>query len=287
MAGNDPKSPPPPAARKAKPRDLAEVHKPSRKVALNEVLRSLQDLVNNELSTSPPAESAKAKKPRKPAESVSNTGRHPAESPTSAQSAEPPTSPSRSATKPVPPEGLQQEFELEPSSRAPVQDVTETLPPENELAPIEAVEDVPAVDSLPAEPLPDTPSLEPESPDITESPSGAPDTSPSMDLAPLEPLTEPPEAPLQAEAADLDDLGEIPVLEDIIDLHDEPAGGEMPEPREARRLAIQVAARLNVELRKAGKPGLSSDVITRLVRLLGEALANAGANMDNNPPGKD
>jgi len=92
------------------------------------------------------------------------------------------------------------------------------------------------------------------------------------------------------------DLGDIPVLEDAVELHEElPAAvaaaasarpAALPTAQEARRLAIQVAARLNVSLRKAGKPVLSSDVIARLARELQEALANAGANVENSQPEK-
>ncbi len=64
----------------------------------------------------------------------------------------------------------------------------------------------------------------------------------------------------------------------------------LPPATTAREIAIQVAARVNVELRRSGRRGLSSDVIARLALLLREALAQAAANRDNSahkePPKK-
>jgi hypothetical protein len=87
---------------------------------------------------------------------------------------------------------------------------------------------------------------------------------------------------------------DIPVLNEAVEL---PAAAKpapalavpaAPPPVEipasaARKLAIQVAARLNVEMRRSGKRGLSSDVITRLARILEEALAQAASNSENKP----
>ena len=52
-------------------------------------------------------------------------------------------------------------------------------------------------------------------------------------------------------------------------------------------MAIQVAARLNVELRRSGKRTLSSDIITRLARMLQETLAQSPSNVDNKPHNQD
>lgn len=91
---------------------------------------------------------------------------------------------------------------------------------------------------------------------------------------------------------------DIPVLEEAVEMLEEteanetghavggPAAINLPPADAARRLAIQVAARLNVELRKSGQAGLSSDIITRLARLLQEALAKGVSNMENTPPDK-
>ena len=84
----------------------------------------------------------------------------------------------------------------------------------------------------------------------------------------------------------------IPLLQDVI----EPVGaaapsahapGLNPGPEQSRRMAVQVAARLNVELRRAGQHTLSSDVITRLARMLQETLAQSPPNVDNKPRNKD
>lgn len=115
------------------------------------------------------------------------------------------------------------------------------------------------------------------------------------DSSSLSAMTDGAERPSRPPGEDID-LGEIPVLEDAVELHETlPAGvaaaaparpAALPAAQDARRLAIQVAARLNVSLRKAGKPVLSSDVIARLARELQEALANAGANVENSQPEK-
>ncbi len=89
---------------------------------------------------------------------------------------------------------------------------------------------------------------------------------------------------------------DIPVLDEAVELHEVSVANETNQaagvvataallPADvARRLAIQVAARLNVELRKSGQAGLSSEIITRLARLLQEALAKSAPNMENTPP---
>lgn len=97
-----------------------------------------------------------------------------------------------------------------------------------------------------------------------------------------------------------DDTGpsDIPLLEDAIDLDEHielatpkpPATANPTAPRPAgtdpRRLAIQLAARLNVDLRREGKPVLGSDVIAKLARLLEESLAKGAPNMENTRPKK-
>ncbi len=97
-----------------------------------------------------------------------------------------------------------------------------------------------------------------------------------------------------------DDTGpsDIPLLEDAIDLDEHielatpkppaPATPTAPRPTggDPRRLAIQLAARLNVDLRREGKPVLGSDVIAKLARLLEESLAKGASNMENTRPKK-
>ncbi len=83
----------------------------------------------------------------------------------------------------------------------------------------------------------------------------------------------------------------IPVLTDAVVFPD--AGGEvdaeealqievpLPSPDRARDIAIRVAATLNIEMRKSGRRGLSTPVIIRLAQLLRDALAQAQSNVDN------
>lgn len=274
MTGKDSKHSTP-AGRKPKPRDLGEVHKPSRKVALNEVLQSLQDLVHNELSvpdkTAPTPQGSEA-----PAEHVSHR------------------QPDSSADKPLTPSARKTESRPTRTARSPVtpEPSPEVIPPGGLQQELPYLDPVETVNPTPATPTPDiappAPTKHPEPPPASavEFETGA------SELAPLEPLPEDREpAPIGVTtAAEAGDLSEIPVLEDIIDFNDEPEPRAdtpaVPPAADARRLAIQVAARLNVELRKAGKPSLNSEVITRLARLLEEALAKAGANMENKPPEK-
>lgn len=282
MTGKDSKHSTP-AGRKPKPRDLGEVHKPSRKVALNEVLQSLQDLVHNELSL---PDKASPRNSEAPAERDSGGRDESIETETVAPPAR--EHASRPARKPEP--------RTTRSARAPTAPVPESTPPvippgglQQELPYLDPVE---TIVLTPVAPPPD---VEPPAP--TEPPEPPPALAVEFETeasepAPLEPLPDDREsaAPGVTSATEQGDLGEIPVLEDIIDFSDEPEpradAPAVPPAADARRLAIQVAARLNVELRKAGKPSLSSDVITRLARLLEEALAKAGANMENTPPEK-
>lgn len=248
------------STRKSRPPDKGApaAHKPSHKVALNDVLRSLQDLVQNELTveTAKPDAGTEAKPAPSPEHDT------PPETDT-AQTATPPRldttiravpSPSQdTAPAPIPPGGLQQEL---PYFDSPAE-------------PAAAREDLPA---LSMKDLHDTAHSENALPAIGQGPenpvtAGLPETFPT--------------------AAEDGEPMDIPVLEDAVELADALGAPEMhtslPAAAEARRIVIQVAARLNVDLRKEGKPGLSSDAIARLVRLLTEALAKAGANMDNTP----
>jgi hypothetical protein len=253
-------------------------HKPSRKVALEEVMRTLQDLVSNELANEPekPAVEAQttAAKTKKTgsAEKQSATrpavsaGKLPAAPAVVAESTEEPSPPAGSG---VPPEGLQQELPY-----------FEAAPPASSAHPPEAAEPQVASFSL-------------EKPPIHEVKTGvAADSGASIDTAPA----------TTAEKINWDD---IPVLEEVVEETDTdeidqemdpdsdidamgfaPLAANLPPADAAHRLAVQVAARLNVELRKSGQTGLNSDVITRLARLLEEALAKAAPNMENTPVNK-
>jgi hypothetical protein len=79
------------------------------------------------------------------------------------------------------------------------------------------------------------------------------------------------------------ELDDIPVLEDVVmtplTLEAEPiaATPPLPDPQQARDLAIRVVAKLNIEMRKAGGQGLDIKTILRLQALLKEAL-DSGKN---------
>ncbi len=109
--------------------------------------------------------------------------------------------------------------------------------------------------------------------------------------------------PDQADQADpeLNDIRweDIPVLEDVAedlpeDQLENHLGAELldasaldtiefrsPDPQQARNIAIQVAARLNIEMRKQGLEGLDIATINRLRDLLVKELAKAATKSEN------
>jgi len=95
---------------------------------------------------------------------------------------------------------------------------------------------------------------------------------------------------------------DIPVLEDVAeDLPDDQPENQLgteqldaraldaielrsPDPQQARNIAIQVAARLNIEMRKQGLEGLDIATINRLRDLLVKELAKAATKSENDEP---
>jgi len=305
------------STRKPKPPDKGAPpeHKPSRKVALEEVMRTLQDLVSNELATEPekspgeaPATAAKTKKAalaeKTPsAHSAFSADMLPAVPPMAAEPesvapeglpdnlAKPlhtPAEPPPTANSSVPPGGLQQELPyLEPIPAAPSEllpsptqeatqpDVSSHLP---EALPSDAAADIAADNSVPMDTAPAT---------LNEAPA-----EPTEIIAPAEEIKWD-DIPVLHEAVELTEdtdtggAGHETNPDDILaEMEFVPSAANLPPADAAHRLAIQVAARLNVELRKSGQGGLSSDIITRLARLLQEALAKGAPNMENTPPDK-
>jgi len=300
------------STRKPKPPDKGAPpeHKPSRKVALEEVMRTLQDLVSNELATEPEKPSGEA-----PATAAKTKKAAPAEKQPAARSAFSadmlPAAPSMAAEpESIAPEGL-------PDNLAKPLHTPAELPPtaSSAVPPGGLQQELPYFEPIPAAPseLLPTPTPEAAQPDVSSLlpevlPSDAAaadiaaDNSAPIDTVP-EPLTEATAAP--AEEIKWDD---IPVLNEAVELTEDtdtdeaghetdpggmiaamefvPSAANLPPADAAHRLAIQVAARLNVELRKSGHGGLSSDIITRLARLLQEALAKGAPNMENSPPDK-
>lgn len=117
---------------------------------------------------------------------------------------------------------------------------------------------------------------------------------PPLSPAPTQPGAKPANSFVPDDALPRPSLGSwvnIPVLQDAVDVPETPlttpTSNAHPSQGQAHRMAIQIAARLNVELRRAGKPPLSSDIVTRLVHLLKETLALGMPNVDNKAQRKD
>ena len=264
-------------------------HKPSRKVAIDEVLRSLQDLVNNELAVeSPKSEvtpSATAPADRIPEPALSATEGPVVALPGDAFESEsimleglpeaPPVG-EQAAEKAIPPEGLQQELpHLDMAAEVAVD--TESDESGSLLVEFEA----------PAPDLPGTEEIDGRDEDrIVRTAPAEYESDTGESMLPDTPAAEVPASDDSTIAilspAEAGDWSDIPVLDDAVEFHEElePLPSSAPLP-DARRLAVQVAARLNVELRKEGKPGLSSEVIARLAHLLEETLAKGTPNMEN------
>lgn len=87
-----------------------------------------------------------------------------------------------------------------------------------------------------------------------------------------EPAAKKPTTPPQTAAPAADD---IPILQDVaLASPQTPAklAPATPVPKNIRDMAVKVVAKLNIELRKSGKPPLDAKTINRLQQLLGESL---------------
>jgi len=309
---------------KPKPPDKGEsAPKPSRKVAIEEVLRSLQDLVNNELSIDEPKPGMPSAAPIPPAVAAPEPeipiALTPASAPDDARAdpgielealpqsiPETATAPETVPTikQPRPPGGLQQDLpflEPEPAIKAEVATTDESSPllvepdfPSPELPGTDELDDHPGPTGTGAA---GEPGNEPGGLPDAPFPVSTAEHTPELVAATPADHTETADAGASPSVADTADLNDIPVLEDAVELTEEAElHADQDEPlssattllaaRDGRRVAIQVAARLNVELRKAGQPGLSSDIIARLAHLLEETLAKGAANMENRPKTK-
>lgn len=264
-------------------------HKPQKKHTLDEVLKSLQDLIRNDLISAPPAPTP----------------------------ADPPPTPT--ADNPEPP----------PSSLDNALDTLDRLIDRELVEPIAqartaAVESPPTADELPDdENWPDDDTVISESLAADEALSAADDggkdlateavTTPAATagsdqaqnaFAFDEPtpaaadaaadIGEPPAAIADPEPSAADDVDpsdtadmalrakqsralpddDIPVLREVAHEVLAAANDALPGPDRARAIAIQVVARLNIELRRDGAPPLDPSTIDRLQRLLFEALTS-------------
>lgn len=281
--------------RKPKPPDKGAPpeHKPSRKVALEEVLRSLQDLVSNELATEP------AKLPGEATADASHKSRV-----ADAQPAAPVASPqeTETASEEVAPETESITLESLPDLASATPSTLVQRATSSHAIPAGGLQqELPYLDPQLSEPSDrQTSGVSPVMPtagDVADTESEI-ETEPDTDTD----IEDKPETSVQGLAMDAqtppDEINwdDIPVLDEAVELHEVSVANETNQaagvvataallPADvARRLAIQVAARLNVELRKSGQAGLSSEIITRLARLLQEALAKSAPNMENTPP---
>ncbi len=216
---------------------------------LPQVIESLHDLVTNELDaadTAPPdrprANQTPAPPPTAAAPAGEAGGRHDA----------------AAAIEAIPPEGRQEELPLF-ASPPPAGGFHET-----------AIE----VETEPTAALAELAAPEPEAVTVPL------DADPSQ--TPLDrPVPETPTAPRPSgeDTAPVPPADDIPVLKDIALPPPPSPPGETPraDPEQAHSLAVQVVARLNIELRRAGEPPLDPRIIRRLEHLLQEALLQAAS----------
>lgn len=283
-------------------------HKPSQKHTLDEVLRSLQDMIRHELAgvsprhttDAPRASRAESQDIHDDLEKALETlksdlegsllragGSTPFESldsllprlGTSTGAALLPDPPPYTSRKELP--ALRGDHAPPAAAHAPG---TVARKEQRDLPFLDAV--VPTGAAVPTPLRHDQPS--PTRPGVTDLPARAGEHQPASD-DPLVSATLSDAEAIAREAALLADS--IPVLTDAVVFPD--AAGEfaadtpaqleapLPSPDRARNIAIQVAARLNIEMRKSGRRGLNTPAIIRLAQLLRDALAQAQPNRDN------
>ena len=288
-------------------------HKPSQKHTLDEVLRSLQDMIRHELagasSKKPAGDNTTAVTPgvnihtdlekaldalkSDLEDSLLHTGRPPPFE--SLESLLPVLgAPPDSGTRFKPQQdgrGSGAAVLMDPPPYTPRKELPTLRTDRTPNAPARVNQrDLPYLDDItPAGGVPSPPREHPPSP-TRPGLTGAPTTS---DIA------SPPDSLVSAAASDAEAIAQeealladsIPVLTDAVvfpDVSGETDNAEalqievpLPSPDRARDIAIRVAATLNIEMRKSGRRGLSTPVIIRLAQLLRGALAQAQSNVDN------
>lgn len=301
---NAPPAKPPPAAASGTPPAHAE---PSGPVDIHSVMQSLRELVGKELT----AEDAPAPSPAPAAASVAET---PLPEGKAARKIEPATGTLRAKKAPAqeppptpPPKatgggGLQQHLPFDAARST--DDLELTAPPGADLEVLDtgSTKKKPSAPGATRESRTLDAATQPAGPPAPEVVRAADASAPGKDLAAalkeLDTVEFTPSSADDAAQAPAFDLDDIPVLDDIVlespgatseipVLFDEvavPAPKSPPSPERARDLAIQVIARLNIELRKSGATALDPQVIPRLQALLREALEREAANRDNNAP---
>lgn len=179
---------------------------------------------------------------------------------TSKRAAEPPRT-----AQPTPPQPIPKQ----PATKPAAPKTTEAKPP----SPVEqAIKQ--AVPSKPTPPRPEQrPARPPLSPAKPPDPGAAKAANAPKRPDPVKPAANKPPATKPAAP----EQTEIPVLKEIAELA-AMSSGPLPEPGQARDIAIRVIARLNIERRKAGETPLDIKTIERLQQYLAEALAKRALN---------
>lgn len=271
-------------------------HKPSPKRTLEEVLKSLQDLIRNDLVSGRGAESRPPPPSAPPAASAPDAFDQALDRLDELITHEllEPARHAQEAAQPKPEEILPGEPEWPPEESAEAADV-EPFPPPAESEAQARAKPVPAEDDrtetenvrfgvqdrLPFEEPPpslasflrDEPSEESKAEPASSPapPAQGPHEEPQPATGGAAPAPgPPPEETVHAGSDSTPDDG-IPVLNEVV-AELEPAP-EAVTPATAREIAIRVVARLNIERRKAGEPPLDIRTIERLQNLLKEALA--------------
>ncbi|BAU47668.1 hypothetical protein SVA_1089 [Sulfurifustis variabilis] len=280
-------------------------HKPSPKRTLEEVLKSLQDLIRNDIVSRRDADTAPSSPPAPPAGSIPDAfdraldkldalitheliepARHARENPP-IDTAALPSEAEWPLDEPPPPEDLRVPPDTGPVSRGaagsereddagvegtvPRYGLQDALPfeePPPSLASLlkEEKREESDSDAAPATPAATATVGEPTGKDR---PTGEAETGAASEPTGAGPpeTVSPSSSGIPGSPA-LDDG--IPVLREIAELE---AGHELATPEQARAIAIRVVARLNIERRKAGEPPLDIRTIERLQKLLRDALA--------------
>lgn len=253
-------------------------HKPQKKHTLDEVLKSLQDLIRNDLIAAARVAGGTAPAALPPAEPASST----------------PSDPFHSALDTL--DTLIDHELVEPAKQARAAPVPDDLPddenwPDDDTLINESL----AADAAFSATLDDGKDLAPETSGAAHEPEPArgmqnafsfDDTKPTdtdafETPATLEPTTEnepnEPDVPPRRNTAQTPPEDDIPVLHEVA--HEILAAApELPTPEQARDIAVHVVARLNIELRKGGAQPLDPSTIDRLQQLLREALASKSSS---------
>jgi len=251
--------------------------KPSRKRTLEDVQQNLQDLVDNELASPVKLNAVKPKTPKQTPASRPATKatvqKKPRKSKDLLRALESLANRAAAAPEESPPEAVQaSDIQQEmPQPISPPSSHAQTVSPDNldlfkdseTASEDEASEDSPPFDNTQATSVQDR---------------IAAVINRTRDETPIEGTV--------SNATQWED--DIPVLKEVAALP--PVGGDMgiihdleplPKPTRSRDLAVRVIAKLNIEMRKAGGPGLEPQTIKRLQTLLQEELEQQAANMDN------